>query len=202
MNRLGSRAVIPVTGMNEAVSHVPGVVVTVERALEQEFEEAVRATVDLAIRVACGVLRRREDAEEVAQEAFTRAHARFASLRDLPQFKAWVVRVTWRLAIDRWRADRRRQAREQLSVRDRADAGSVEDDALRAERSALLWDAIAALPLKLRQAVVLCAVEGQDIRRAAALLGVPEGTVKSRLFLARAALAEKLTCLANDSGAR
>ena len=41
-----------------------------------------------------------------------------------------------------------------------------------------------------------------DVREVAQLLGIPEGTVKSRLFLARAALAERLTCLANDSGRR
>jgi RNA polymerase sigma-70 factor (ECF subfamily) len=51
------------------------------------------------------------------------------------------------------------------------------------------------MPAKLRIAIVLAAIEEHDVREVARLLGVPEGTVKSRLFLARKALAEKLRCL-------
>ena len=66
------------------------------------------------------------------------------------------------------------------------------------ERSAQLWRAIDLLPEKLRVVVVLGAIEGHDIREIARLLGVPEGTVKSRLFLARKGLAESLQCLAPE----
>ena len=96
--------------MNEAAGHLSNVLVSLDHSLEREFEAAVAAAADLAVRVACGVLRRREDAEEVAQEAFARAYRSFASLRQPEQFRGWIVRVTWRLAIDRWRTDRRRQA--------------------------------------------------------------------------------------------
>ena len=58
--------------------------------------------------------------------------------------------------------------------------------------TAHLWRAIDALPDKLRIVVVLSAIEGHDVREVAALLRLPEGTVKSRLFLARKGLAEKL----------
>ena len=58
------------------------------------------------------------------------------------------------------------------------------------------------LPEKLRAVIILSALQGHDVREVAQLLGIPEGTVKSRLFLARAALAERLTCLANVSGRR
>ena len=60
-----------------------------------------------------GVLRHRQDAEDVAQEAFAKAYRSFNQLRDRDRFRAWLVRMTWRLAIDRWRSDRRRSAREQ-----------------------------------------------------------------------------------------
>ena len=172
-----------------------------DTALEREFEEAVRGAADLAVRVAFSVLRQREDAEEVAQEAFTRACPRFRELRTPEQFRGWIVRVTWRLAIDRWRADRRRQAREQRAG-DTGVSRTVEEDALAAERSALLWKAVDELPEKLRVVIILSAMQGHGVREVARLLGIPEGTVKSRLFLARAALAESLTCLANDSARR
>ena len=187
--------------MNDAAGHFPGILVTPDLALEREFEQAVRESGELAIRVAFGVLRQREDAEEVAQEAFARAYRRFVELRERQQFRAWIVRVTWRLAIDRWRADRRRTLREQR-VAEAPGQGDVENLAAEAERSALLWKAIDALPDKLRMVVVLSALREHDVREVARLLEIPEGTVKSRLFLARKELARSLTCLANDSAKR
>ena len=187
--------------MNEAAGRFPGVLVSTEDSLEREFEEAVRTSADLAVRVALSILRRREDAEEIAQEAYARAYRRFRDLREPRQFRAWMVRVTWRLAIDRWRAERRRSAREQVAS-ESSSRPDVEEEAVRAERSALLWKAIDALPGKLRSVLILASLQGHDVREVAQLLGIPEGTVKSRLFLARKGLAESLTCLVNDSAKR
>src|SRR3954471_5910100 len=86
--------------------------VTAEDVLEREFGERLRESSSLAFRVAFGVLRHREDAEDVAQEAFVRAHRSIAQLRDRDAFRGWLVRMTWRLAIDRRRTDKRRAARE------------------------------------------------------------------------------------------
>src|SRR5436190_21228785 len=80
--------------------------------LEQEFEARLVETSTLAFRVAYGVLRHRQDAEDVAQEAFAKAHRSFSQLRDRERFRAWLVRMTSRLALDRQRGDRRRLARE------------------------------------------------------------------------------------------
>ena len=68
------------------------------------------------------------------------------------------------------------------------------DPALVNERAALLWQAIDALPEKLRLTIVLAGIEGHDIREVAQLLRLPEGTVKSRLFLARERMKESLKC--------
>jgi RNA polymerase sigma-70 factor, ECF subfamily len=187
--------------MHDAAGHLPGIFVSLDVALEREFELAVRESGDLAVRIAFGVLRQREDAEDVAQEAFTRAYRHFAQLRERQQFRAWIVRVTWRLAIDRWRGDRRRQTREQTAAEDSPSA-DVEDLAVQAQRAGLLWTAVDALPEKLRIVIVLSALQGHDVREVAELLDIPEGTVKSRLFLARKELARSLTCLANGSAKR
>jgi RNA polymerase sigma-70 factor (ECF subfamily) len=101
--------------------------------------------------------------------------------------------MTWRLAIDRIRNERRRVARE-AAVEPTPDA-SAEQLASTSERARRLWAAIDELPEKLRIAIVLSGIEGHDIAEVARLLEIPEGTVKSRLFLARKALAEKLQCL-------
>jgi RNA polymerase sigma-70 factor (ECF subfamily) len=79
---------------------------------------------------------------------------------------------------------------------------TAEETAAAAERSDRLWAAIDGLPEKLRVVIVLSAIEGHDIRAVARLLEIPEGTVKSRLFLARKGLAQRLQCLVNDSSTR
>jgi RNA polymerase sigma-70 factor (ECF subfamily) len=169
--------------------------VTAEDALEREFGERLRESSSLAFRVAYGVLRHREDAEDVAQDAFVRAHHRIAQLRDREAFRAWLVRMTWRLAIDRLRSDKRRGIRETAVA---SEPGvTAEELASAQERAGRLWAAIDELPEKLRIAIVLASIEGHDVAEVARLLEIPAGTVKSRLFLARQQLAEKLQCLAN-----
>jgi RNA polymerase sigma-70 factor (ECF subfamily) len=159
----------------------------------QEFEARLRESGTLAFRVAYAVLRHRADAEDVAQEALVKAFRSFAQLRDRERFRAWLVRTTWRLALDRRRGDRRRMVREQ-AVEDPAEP-TVEQVAVARERATHLWAAIDTLPEKLRLVTVLSGIEGHDTRAVATLLGIPEGTVRSRLFLARKALAEKLQWL-------
>src|SRR5213083_3766006 len=90
-----------------------GIVAVNDAALEREFESRLLESSTLAFRVAYGVLRHRQDAEDVAQEAFVKAHRSFRQLRDRDRFRAWLVRMTWRLALDRQRNDRRRASREQ-----------------------------------------------------------------------------------------
>jgi RNA polymerase sigma-70 factor (ECF subfamily) len=184
--------------MNEWAGGYPGTFVSLEEALERDFEERLRESTTLAFRVAYGVLRHRQDAEDVTQDAFAKAYRSFSQLRDRERFRAWLVRMTWRLAIDRWRTNRRRSAREQAIDVDPS-APTTEREVVANERAARLWRAIDALPEKLRVVTVLAAIEGHDIREVAQLLDLPEGTVKSRLFLARKGLAESLRCLATDS---
>jgi RNA polymerase sigma-70 factor (ECF subfamily) len=180
--------------MNEWAGGYAGTFVTLDEDLEREFEDRLRESTTLAFRVAYGVLRHRQDAEDVAQEAFAKAYRSFTQLRDRDRFKAWLVRMTWRLAIDRWRSDRRRTAREQRV--ETADVPTTEDMALSRERSEQLWRAIDALPEKLRIVTIMGAIQGHDVRAIAQVLELPEGTVKSRLYLARKGLAESLRCLA------
>jgi RNA polymerase sigma-70 factor, ECF subfamily len=175
--------------MAELAEQVAAPIVSVDEQLEREFEVRLIESATLAFRVAYGVLRNRADAEDVAQDAFAKAYRRFAQLRERQRFRAWLVRITWRLALDRQRADRRRAVRESAHARDQPSATveTTEDD--RAER---LWRAVDSLPEKLRIAIILANVEGHDIGEMSVLLGVPEGTVKSRLYLARQRLMEQL----------
>src|SRR5262245_32013875 len=98
--------------MHERAVGLAGSFVTVDQDLAHEFETRLVESSTLAFRVAYSVLRQREDAEDVAQEAFAKAYRSFRQLRDRERFRAWLVRMTWRLALDRVRANKRRLARE------------------------------------------------------------------------------------------
>src|SRR3989442_10062342 len=92
--------------MHEYTDRLAGRLVAVNAELEQEFEARLVESSTLAFRIAFSVLRHRQDAEEVAQEAFVKAYRRFSQLRDRDRFRAWLVRLTWRLALDRQRSER------------------------------------------------------------------------------------------------
>ncbi len=166
--------------------------------IAQEFEARLADCSTLAFRVALGVLRNREDAEDVAQEAFLRAYKNFDRLRDRERFRGWLARIAWRLALDRCRAAVRRERREVAWV-DTGPSAGMADPAVQNEFRRHLEQAVDELPEKLRLVLILTAIEGHDLGEVARLLGVPEGTVKSRLHGARKRLAEKLTCFASST---
>src|ERR1700756_3744218 len=83
-------------------------------ALRREFEQSLEECGTLAFGVARGVLRNAADAEDVAQEAMLQAYRRFARLRDRSRFRAWLVRITFRLALDQARSAGRGERRETL----------------------------------------------------------------------------------------
>ena len=181
--------------MHGLVQSLPGRAVSEEGAdpLDAVAGEFLAEGSQLAFRVAWSVLRQREDAEDVAQEALARACRNLASLRDRERFRPWLVRIAWRLALNHRRASQRREQRELAVAEPGQEPRGVEDLAVASESRARLWAAIDALPEKLRLVIVLAGIEGHDVRAVAALAGVPEGTVKSRLHAARKRLMEALS---------
>ncbi len=177
----------------------PNAMVNAESDAEREFRELAPAATRLAFRVAWSVVRERGDAEEIAQEALLRAYRHFPRLRARARFEAWLVRVAWRLAMDHLRAGRRRERREWEAGRRSALAATPKES--REFRLALVEE-IERLPRKLRMVLILAGIEGYDTQEISRLAGVPEGTVKSRLFLARKRLAERLEWIADDTKAR
>ncbi len=165
----------------------------------REFEERLAECGPLAFRVAYGVLRNTADAEDVAQEALLRAYKSFERLRDRSRFRGWLVRISFRLALDRLRSFKRREKRDQLwsQPTQLPPVASAEEIAALNQFQGHLERALEELPEKLRLVLLLSAMDGYTIEEIAAMVGVPLGTVKSRIFLARKKLAEKLRCYAN-----
>ncbi len=165
----------------------------------REFEERLAECGPLAYRVARGVLRNSADAEDVAQEALLRAYKSFERLRDRNRFRGWLVRISFRLALDRLRSAKRREQRDTLWSQPARlpPAVNAEDIAASNQFQGHLEQALEELPEKLRLVLLLSAMDGYTIEEIAAMVGVPIGTVKSRIFIARKKLAEKLRCHAN-----
>jgi len=165
-----------------------------ERAtIRREFEERLADSSTLAFRVARGVLKNDADAEDVAQEALLKAFRKFARLRDRSRFRAWLVRISFRLALDRLRSVKRRELREAEWTREQERARPANLPSSREFQQAL-DRSLDELPEKLRLALFLSAMEGHSLEEVSVLLSIPVGTVKSRIFFARKQLAEKLRC--------
>ena len=192
--------------MQELVLIQPGSAVRSELVREaaqadarREFEERLAECGPLAYRVARGVLRNTADAEDVAQEALLRAYRSFDRLRDRNRFRGWLIRIAFRIALDRLRSAKRREQRDTLWSQPAhlPSPATAEDIAVSNQFQGHLDRALEELPEKLRLALLLSAMEGHTIDEIASMLGVPIGTVKSRIFIARKKLAEKLRCHAN-----
>jgi RNA polymerase sigma-70 factor (ECF subfamily) len=170
----------------------------------REFEARLAECGPLVYRVARGVLRNDADAEDVAQEALLRAYRRFDRLRDPLRFRGWLVRIVFRLALDRGRSARRRELREREWAQParRATPPNAEELAASSEFQAHLDRALEALPEKLRLVLLLAAMEGHTLEEVAAMVRLPVGTVKSRLFVGRKKLAEKLQCYVTNTKMR
>ena len=125
----------------------------------------------------------RDEAEEVVQEAFVRLLPRWSKISRYDDPEAWVRHVAFRLLANR---ERRRRLSHRLAAKVPESTSAATSESLDVIR------ALASLPFDQRQVVVLHHLLDLPINRVATELGVPVGTVKSRLARARAALAPLL----------
>ena len=122
-------------------------------------------------------------AEEVVQEAFLKLY-RSASWRRMNDEKAFLARTVWRVALDRRprvQQESLDEGRAQFAVK----GDSPETRAIRKAQADYLRKLIDALPENLRQVLVLSAIEQLSSREIGLLIGIPEGTVRTRLMQAR-----------------
>lgn len=136
-----------------------------------------------AVRLAAHVLRRPAEAEDVAQEAFIQAFRVLPKLRDDGDFGPWLFKIIVRLCLDRRRLGRWRG--EALSLDDGPPhpSGPASDCT---DTRLLVEDLLDRLSPPLRAALVLREMEGFEYEEIAQMLGVPVGTIRSRLHAARA----------------
>lgn len=146
------------------------------RSLVERYEPAVAATVQ-------GMLGPGPEAEDVGQETFIRFYRALDSFREESSLKTYLTRIAINLSLNALK--RRRRLRDRFVRNDESDfaepavSGEVEMDA--EERAVLVRKAIDRLEPKHRAVVVLRMLNGYSTRETAELLGVPQGTVLSRL---------------------
>jgi RNA polymerase sigma-70 factor, ECF subfamily len=150
------------------------------------FEEFYTATVGRLLGQLFPVTGDLHEAEEVVQEAYARASVHWARLRDYDVPEAWVRRVAMNLAADRGRR-LQRQARALLRAGPPPTVPPASTEAL------ALAEALRALPVRQRQAIVLHHLVDLPVEEVAATLDARTGTVKSWLARGRRALAARLS---------
>jgi RNA polymerase sigma-70 factor, ECF subfamily len=160
------------------------------RALVVRYQRKVYA-------VALGIVKDRDLAWDVAQEAFVRVHAHLGDFKGDSSFSTWVLRIGSHLAIDAVRKERTSSKDDLDDVPEGELLGGGEgilatalgndpqQNALRRELAGKMTEALAQLPEKHRTILVLREVEGLSYEELAERLDIHKGTVMSRLFHAR-----------------
>jgi len=157
----------------------------------EAFELLVHRQSRFIFQVAYAMLRNSHDAEDVVQETFLSLY-RSGAWRNMKDERAFLARATWRQAIDRLRANPRRTLDEAILLELPSRDEDPEQTLLGANQQATVHRLIDALPEELRQPLALSTVQELNSREIAAILEIPEGTVRTRLMRARQLLKQKL----------
>ncbi|MGE5131066.1 MAG: RNA polymerase sigma factor [Sphingomonadaceae bacterium] len=178
----------------------PDIVERAARGEHEAFVEIMRLHNQRLFRTARAILRDDAEAEDAVQEAYVQAYRALPDFRGEAQLSTWLVRIVANEALGRLR--KRRRGAQVIALG--ADAECAEepmdpDNTAQPERAAeraqtrrLIEAKIDALPDTFRAVFVLRAVEELSVEETAAALGIPEATVRTRYFRARAILREAL----------
>ncbi len=154
------------------------------------FESLVRRRMNAIYRLDLAILGDDDDAADAAQETFIAAWRKLADLRDSDRFEAWLQRVSVNACRMIRRARGRRLVREMPMVD--LDAATADVAAPDPPEADLLSAALRSLTHDQRTVLALHHLDGWPVREIASVLGIAEGTAKSRLFKARGALEKAL----------
>jgi RNA polymerase sigma-70 factor, ECF subfamily len=180
---------------------------------DERFEKMVARQARFMFQVAFGLLRNRQDAEDAVQEAFLKLYRGEAWLR-MENEKGFLARTVWRVALDHLPKAAERMvdvAEMQLAAngasgltswanRTSRASRSPEQSAVEEDERAVLRRLIDGLPEDLRRPLVLSSMEEMTSREVAEVMGIPEGTVRTRVMRARAELRRRF--LAMQEGQR
>lgn len=157
----------------------------------QAFQTIMRHHEDRVFSVCLRILGNRESALDASQEVFLTVFRKGGQFKGESALGTWIYRIAVNTCYDLLRRSARKPSGpmpEHLEVVDPGAEEAIESAGLRPEIQA----ALAAIPAEFRSAIVLADIEGLALPEVAEVLGVPVGTVKSRVFRGRRLLAERL----------
>ena len=171
------------------------------------FEEEALALADQVYRVARGLSRSKEEAEDLMQETYARAFRSWRSFTPGTNLRAWLLRILTNLNIDRGRRAQRTPDQQPLEESDyflynqlEAASGETEEQHVLERLSQdHVAEALSAVPHDFRDVVVLVDIGDFSYAEAAQILDVPIGTVMSRLHRGRRILKKELADLSVES---
>lgn len=182
-------------------------------ASQEEFAELSMPYMSALYSAALRLTRNPADAEDLLQETYLRAYRGFNTFQQGTNLKAWLYRILMNTFINIYRAKKRRPSEVELDEGEEFSlfqhVGGLE--AVRADRSAereflesmpddLVKEAVEDLPEQFRIAVLLADVEGFSYKEIAEIVGVPIGTVMSRIHRGRKLLQKRLWDYASQRG--
>jgi RNA polymerase sigma-70 factor (ECF subfamily) len=160
----------------------------------QGFTALVERQSRFVFRVAYAMLRNSYDAEDVVQETFLKIY-RMGAWEGIKDEKAFLARAAWRIAVEKLRQKGNERRNEASDLEAPSADASPEQALITADWNAIVHRLVDALPEELRQPLALSTVEELNSREIAELMGIAEGTVRTRLMRARQMLKQKLAAL-------
>ncbi len=165
------------------------------RGLVERYQGRVYALI-------CGMVRDREEARDLTQDAFIKAYKNLERFRLESSFYTWLYRIAMNVAIDHLRKMKKRQHEafdEGIASKDSDgtliaahDRANPAKELHRRQLNEQIFDALETLSPDHRQVILLREIEGLSYEEIAETMDIPEGTVMSRLFYARRKLRDVL----------
>ena len=161
---------------------------------EERFRDLVQRQSRFVFRIAYAMLRNVQDAEDVVQEVFMKLF-RSGAWEEMRDERAFLARTAWRMAVDKLPERNGRFSGEDEAEEQASDLPDPEQMAVHGDTVRLVHKLMDALPEELRQPLALSAVDEMSSKEIAGVLGIPEGTVRTRLMRGREILREKLAAV-------
>ncbi len=157
---------------------------------EDQFTALVRRQSRFVFRIAYSILRNTQDSDDVVQETFLKLY-RSRAWKRMADEKAFLARAAWRIAVDQLRKAPKNAPGEHAA----STGENPEQAAIASDWSSAVYRLIDALPEELRQPLALSSLEELNSREIAEVMGIPEGTVRTRIMRARQILKQRLSAL-------
>lgn len=157
----------------------------------QAFDEIMRIHQDRVFSVCLRIVSDRELALDATQDTFLTVYRKAGQFKGNSALGTWIYRIAVNTCYDQIRKTKRKRSAplpDHLDPSDPSAQEAIDSAALRPE----IEEALASIPVEFRAAVILSDIEGMSLPETARILGVPVGTVKSRLFRGRRLLAKRL----------